>query len=220
MIDSRAEKIAEPGAQRPESQPENYQHDPQENGKGQVFMGQNFVYFYGAKVCLALAPFLYNAIAQFLDEAIAHIRHGRFPVRFQVKLHIVHDMLDDVFFRLLQFEGFHNKVVTLHELRGGVTERKARGFRFVFYEVGNGVDSVMDRSGAEVNPFRQKALLCRFHSAVDQVVNTFVFAGGDGNYRNAQCLLHLLNIDENAAVPYLVHHVDGDDHGRFQFHQL
>ena len=82
------------------------------------------------------------------------------------------------------------------------------------------MDSVVDRSGAEVHLLRQKALLRRFDGAMTQLVDAFVFAGGNGNYRNAQCLLHLLNIDENAAISYLVHHVEGDDHGRFQFHQL
>ena len=91
-------------------------------------MGQNFVYFYGAKVCLALAPFLYNAIAQFLDEAIAHIRHGR-SVRFQVKLHIVHTMLMMSFSILsLRVSITRSSPSTSFVAGNG---RKARGFRFI-----------------------------------------------------------------------------------------
>ena len=65
-------------------------------------------------------------------------------------------------------------------------------------------------------------LLCPGHiqGVVDELVNALIPGGGDGDHGDTQDLLQLVDTHGAAVGPDLVHHVQGQDHGDLQLHQL
>ena len=54
----------------------------------------------------------------------------------------------------------------------------------------------------------------------DQLIDAFIFRGGNRDDRDAEHGLHIVHTDRTAVSGQLVHHVDGEDHRAIELHQL
>ncbi len=79
-----------------------------------------------AQLLLALVGLDHRLSHQLMDKGEAHIRNGGGAVQAALLLHLHDDMLDHLFFVLIQLQGFLNAVVALHQLCGGKAHRDAR----------------------------------------------------------------------------------------------
>ena len=82
------------------------------------------------------------------------------------------------------------------------------------------MDSRVNVTAAEVQPLRNEFLLCCFQGNMNQIVNAPIFAGGNRNYRNGENVGNGVQINIDIVLADFVHHVESQDHGDFQLHQL
>ena len=123
------------------------------------------------------------------------------------------------------FKRFLNAGVTLHQLGGGETHRNARRLGVILDEVQNAVDAAVHRAAvvilaAEIHASGAFLILCHMDGVVHQLVHALVLGGGDGDDRDAQHRLHLVDAHRAAVAAHLVHHVQRQHHGDVQLHQL
>ena len=73
---------------------------------------------------------------------------------------------------------------------------------------------------AEVHPLGLDVPLGYKQGVVDELIDALIFGGGNGDYRNAQNLLQLIDTDGAAVGPDLIHHVQRQHHRYPQLEQL
>ena len=130
-------------------------------------------------------------------------------------------MLDQLFFILAQVQQLVEILLALNELGGAEPAGDPRPLGVVFNDVAHRMDAPVNGAvGAEVLHLGLDAAAGGIQQGVHQLGDTLVLGGADGNHRNTQGLRHLLDIHAAAVAPQLVHHVQGDDHGHLQAHEL
>ena len=162
---------------------------------------------------------------QLLNEGEAHIRNGGGAVQPAFLLHLHDDMFDHLFFVLVKLQCFLNAGVALHQLGGGKTHRDARRLGVILDEVQDAVDAAVHRAAvvilaAKIHAPGALLILCHMDGVIYQLVHALVFGGGDGDDRDAQHGLHLVDAHRAAVAAHLVHHVQCQHHGDIQLHQL
>ena len=160
-----------------------------------------------------------------MDEVEPHIRDGGGAVQTPLLLHLDDDVLDHLFFVLVQLQGFLNAVVALHQLGGGKPHRDARRLGVILDEVDDAVDAAVNRTAvvilaAEVHPARTLLILCHMDGVIHQLIHALVLCGGNGDHRDAQHRFHLVDVDGAAVAAHLIHHIQCQHHGGVQLHQL
>ena len=78
----------------------------------------------------------------------------------------------------------------------------------------------MHRAGTEVEACRAAAVARRGDGRFDQLVDPFVFDGGDRHDRHAQLLRQASELDGAAVGAELIHHIKRHDHGNIQLDKL
>ena len=78
---------------------------------------------------------------------------------------------------------------------------------FILHQMSHRMDGAMHRPGTEVQPLGSLPFGGNLHRRVDQLVDPFIFAGGNGDHRDPQRLLHLLDFNGSAVGPHLIHHI-------------
>ena len=81
--------------------------------------------------------------AKLLDERIAHVGQSGLPVGAQVLFHVLHDVVDDVLFRLMQLQLGQGGLVPLHHLGGRIAHGQAGRLGVVLDDVGHGMDGLV-----------------------------------------------------------------------------
>ncbi len=146
---------------------------------------------------------------QLLNEGEAHIRNGGGAVQPALLLHLHDDVLDHLFFVLVQLQGFLNAVVALHQLGGGKPHRDTRRLGVILDEVQDAVDAAVHRAAVVVLAAKVHApgallILCHMDGVVYQLVHALVLGGGDGDDRDAQHRFHLVDAHRAAVAAHLV----------------
>ena len=95
----------------------------------------------------------------------------------------------------------------------------------IFDQVDDAVDAAVHRAAvvilaAKIHPPGALLILCHMDGVVHQLVHALVLGSRDGNDRDAQQRLHLVDAHRAAVAPDLVHHVQRQHHGGVQLHQL
>ena len=129
------------------------------------------------------------------------------------------------FFVLIQLQGFLNALVALHQLGGGKPHRNARRLSVVLDQVDDAVDAAVHRAAvvvltAEIHAAGPLLILCHMKGMVYQLIHALILGGGNGNDRDAQHGLHLVDAHRAAVAAHLVHHVQRQHHGGVQLHEL
>ena len=167
--------------------------------------------------------------AEIFQEREAHVGQGRLSVQAGLLLHDGDDLFKRLPLVLRQVEGLLDDGVILNELGGGKAHRQAGGFGVVLHHVGRGVDAPVDGPQgvilvgvvrAKVDAHRGLPVAGDVDGVVDQLVDALVLHRRDGHHRDAQGLLQLVDPDRAPVGPHLIHHVQGQDHGDAQLHEL
>ena len=173
----------------------------------------------------AIADMRFHFIHQLVDEVEPHIRDGGGAVQTPLLLHLDDDVLDHLFFVLVELQGRLDALVALHELCGRKAHRDACGLGMILDQVDDAVDAAVDGAAvillaAEIHPARPLLILCDMERMVHQLVHALVLCRRDGHDRDAQHGLHLIDADSAAVAAHLVHHVQRQHHRRIQLHEL
>ena len=134
-------------------------------------------------------------------------------------------MFQHIFFIVVQLQGFQYDLIPLCQLGSGKPQGDFCLFGMVFDQVHDAVDTPVHRGilillTAEIHSGRRFLILCHMNGMTDQLGDALIFRRGNGNHGNAQHLLHLIDADRTAVLPDFVHHIQGNDHGDIQLHQL
>ena len=78
----------------------------------------------------------------------------------------------------------------------------------------------MHRPGAEIQPAGPLLCLRYAHDCRQQIFNSLVFAGRDGNAGNPKFPGKLIDIDAAAIGAHFIHHVKSQNHGDIQLKKL
>ena len=101
-VDARRQQVGEERADDVEGQVEDQQHDAEENGQGQVLVGDDPVNGLAAGTLLGL-PALYHRLgADVFDEVVAHIRQGGVAVHAVLGFHLLNAVLNELQLVLIQ----------------------------------------------------------------------------------------------------------------------
>ena len=225
VLDPDLQQALQTCADDAEGEVEHQRHDAHKGRDGRVFAGQELVDPAAAHLLLALMRLHHGLIHQLVDEVEPHIRNGGGTVQPALLLHLHDDVLDHLFFVLVQLEGLLNTGVALHQLGSREPHRDAGRSSVILDEVDDTVDAAMHRAAvvllaAEVEPARTLLVLGHMDRMVHQFVHALVLSRRDGHHRDAQHGFHLVDADGAAVAAHLVHHVQGQHHGGIQLHEL
>ena len=134
-------------------------------------------------------------------------------------------MPDHGHFILIQLQLLQNQGITFDDLSGAESKGQSGPLCVVFDNGFHSVDRPVD--GSAVIIFAAKILFLRpllisgnMYGMVDQLPDTFVFGGGNGNNRNTQKGLHTVDVNGTVIVGDFIHHVERHDHGNMHFQKL
>ena len=171
----------------------------------------------------------YGFPAKGLQEAEAHIGHGRFPVQAGFFFHNVHQLVESRLLFRGQVQLFGNQPILFYQLGGGEADGELGPADVRLQEHGGGMDAAVHRAHrvlgiiafhAEVHPLGLDVPLGYKQGVVDELIDALIFGGGNGDYGNAQNVLQLIDADGAAVGPDLIHHVQRQHHGDLQLHEL
>ena len=166
-----------------------------------------------------------GSVNQFLDKREPHVGDGGRSVHSGFFLHLHDDMLQGLFLILVEIELLEDTWISFDEFRGGKTLRDPGSFCVVVHEDHDTVQASVDRASTvvlitEVQTPRTFLVFRNVKGVVYQLVDTFVLRCRDGDDRNTELVLHLVDEDGTAVASYFVHHVQRDDHRNIELHEL
>ena len=225
-VNAQGEKVGEPLADDVEREPEDERHDGDEDRDGGVAAREDAVGRDRARVLAALARLDHALGADALDEREAHVRQGRHAVAPGLPLHLADDVLDGVELVLVQPEGVHDQPVPLDELGRGEAHREVGRGGVVLDDVADAVDAAVQGAvvgpvrRAEVHAARMLAEARHVQDVLDELGDALLARRGDGHHGDAERGLQTVHAHRAAVGRELVHHVEGEDHGPVQLHEL
>ena len=221
-VDAQVQQRGEGRADDIEGQVEDQQHHAEEHRQGGMPPRKDAVRRQGALVLPALMALHHGVPDHALDELVAHVGQGRVPVQASLRLHLHDAVLQQLLLVLVQAQALRQGLVPLDELRRAEAGGDVEPVGVVRDEVHHGVEAAVHRGirPAEVRHLGQRPGPNGLHRLVDELADALVPCGGDGHHRNAERLTHLPHVDGAAVGVDLVHHVQGQDHGRPQLQEL
>ena len=134
-------------------------------------------------------------------------------------------MFHHLFFVVVQIQLLEDQPVALHQLAGGEPGGDPRPLGVVLDQVAHAVQTAVHRAAvaalvAEIHPQGRFLIFGHMDGVVDQLVNAFIFGGGNGDHRHAQQGFHLVDIHRAAVGGHLVHHIQCHHHGHVHLQQL
>ena len=225
LVNPQGQQVLEPGADHMEGHPEHQGHNAHEGGDGGVFPGEEPVNLPAPLVLPAFSGLHHRLLTELLDEGKAHVRNGGGPVQATLLLHLADDMIQHLLFVLGQTQGLQHQLIPFHQLAGGKAHGNPRGLGVVFNQVHDAVETAVDRAAvvvlvAKVRSAGPLLILGNVDGVTHQLLHALVLGGHNGHHGDAQQLLHFVNVDGASVAPDLVHHVEGQNDGHIQLHQL
>ena len=135
-------------------------------------------------------------------------------------------MLDGVELVAVKVKCFGYQLIALNQLGRREAHRNMRRCSMVLNQVGNTVDAAVQRAAvravgrAKVQATGALAESCHVQGMLHELADTLVAGGANGNDRHAQQALEQIDVHGAAVGRYLVHHVERDDHGAIELHEL
>ena len=222
----RGHKIRKVAANEVERKPEHHDHDANEARDGREAPRKHAVDAGRALVLAALLRLLDAAGADGLDEREAHVGESRKAIGARLLLHLGDDVLHGIELVLLEAKRLDHQLVALDELGRGVAVGQASALGVIGDKLSNGVDAAVHGAAvgavrpAEVDAPRALAVAGHVDGVLHQLVYALVLGGRDGHHRHAQEGLQGVHVHGAAVLSDLVHHVECDDHGNVQLHEL
>ena len=208
-----------------ESQKENKSHDSDKARNCRILSCQNAVDLHTPQVFFAFF-WLYDCfITDFLNEIKTHMGNSRCTVKPTLFFHLFNDMLQCLFFILVQFQTFHNQRITFGKLRCCKTYRNPGCLRMILNQMHDCMKAPMYRTTVfiyitEINWLRTFLIFCHMNGMLYQFINSFILCRRNRDDRDSQHILHLIDQNGTAVFPHLIHHIQRKNHRNIQFHQL
>ena len=165
-----------------EGQIKDQAHNSHKAGNGCIFARQNPVNFDAAQMLLTLVRLYHRLIADTLDKIKTHVGNGRRPIQATFGLHLGYDMLQHLFFILIQVQRFQNQPVALCQLGRRKPHRNLRFPGVILDQMHNGVQAAVYRAAvligvAVVDFLRPLLIFGHMQGMGHQLVNTLIFRG-------------------------------------------
>ena len=220
-VDAHGEQVAQEFADDVERQIEDQKHDPEENGDGRVFAGQDAVELAAAQMLAALARLDDGLLHGVFNKAVAHIRQRGVPVKAALLLHLHDGVLDQLQFIRVEVQLVRDLLVALDELRRGKADADAGCLREILDDMAHGVDAAVDGAlWAEVVDGGLLPLLRSADGAFDQLLHALAVGRADGRDGHAQKLRQKRRIDRAAVSGQFVHHIERQNRRHLEREQL
>ena len=224
-INSHLKQILQGSTDDVEGEVEHQQHNENKARDGRVFTSENPVNFLRSNPSSALLRLYDRRLADTLDEVVLHIGNGGRAVHTALLFHLHNDVLDHVFLILLQVKLLQDQRITLDDLVRGEAKRESRPLGVV-------LDDRLDRMMGAVNgpavvilrteilDNRLFLIFCDMDGMTHEFIDAFILCRRNRNDRDAEHLLHSVDVDGPVVFHDLVHHVQGHDHRHIHFEKL
>ena len=131
---------------------------------------------------LTLVRLHHRLIADTLDKIKTHVGNGRRPIQATFGLHLGYDMLQHLFFILIQMQRFQNQLVALCQLGRREPHRNLRFSGVILDQMHDGVQAAVYRAavliGVAIVDFLGALLIFGHMEGMrHQLVNTLIFRG-------------------------------------------
>ena len=169
---------------------------------------------------------LYNCrVADLLNKGISHVRDGCGAVQPSLFFHLKDQVLAGLLLVLIEPQRVDHSLISLDHLRRRKSHRNVNCGAVVLDQVHDRVNTAVHGSAvvfrsAEILPSGFLLIAGHMDGVVDQLVNALVGGRRDRDDRDAHHLFHLVDSDTAPVAAHLVHHVDRQDHGNADLHQL
>ena len=207
-------------------QPKDKAHDHQKRRNGCVTTCQDAVDLDGAHVLAALVRLDDAAPAHVADKAKAHVGQRGQAVGAGLALHLGNDVFDGVELVAIQVKRLGYQLVALNQLGRRKTHGNVRRRGMVLDKVGNAVDAAMQCTAirtigrTKVQATGALAKACHVQGMIHQLADTLVAGSANGDNGHAHQALEQVDVYGAAVGGHLVHHVERDDHGAVELHEL
>ena len=222
----------EVGQERPdaaERHPENECHDDQENRDSRVFPCKPPIRGHAPLVFPALMRAHDGPTAKIGKKGKPHIRKRRLGVQAAFLLHRPADFVKQALELRRNRQLFFHQRIMLDELGGGKSHRKLCFSRQRLQKMRGRMDAAMHGGHgilriqavcAEINARRLLPVTCNMERMLDELVNALILGRRDWHYRDSELFLQLVDMDRAAIGAHFVHHIECQDHGDAQLHEL
>ena len=207
-------------------QPKDEAHNHQERRNGCVTTCQDAVNLDGAHVLAALVRLDDATPTHVADKAKAHIGQRGQAVGASLALHLGNDVLDGVELVAVQVKRLGYQLIALDQLGRRKTHGDVRRRGMVLDKVGNAVDAAMQRTAVrtvgrtKVQATRALAKARHVQGMIHQLADALVAGSANGDNGHAQQALEQVDVHGAAVGRHLIHHVERDDHGAVELHEL
>ena len=136
------------------------------------------------------------------------------------------DVTHSVQLVLVEAERLGDELVALDELGRGKAHGNAHRLRVIVDEVDDCVDAAVQGAAvrsvgrAEVLPAGVVVVASNVDGVLHELVDALVLGGRDRNHGDAEGGFESVDVDGPAVLGDLVHHVERDDHGYVELHEL
>ena len=211
-LDAQVKQRLHRSADDAEGQPGNQQHDQDEKRDGCPLSGENAVQLFASQAFLTFSGLLYTGKADFLNKGISHICNGGAAIQAAFFFHLKNNVLDGFFFVSVQIQTGEHLRIPFHNLGGCKTNGNPGGLCVILHQMGQRVKTPVDSAAVivfvtEVLTHRSFLIMRHMNGMLHQLMNAFIFGGGDGNHGDTQRSFHGVNIDGTAVCGELIHHV-------------
>ena len=111
------------------------------------------------------------------NVGVAHVGKGGLPVGFQLALHLLDNVVNDMDLIFRNLQSVDHGLVPFHQFGGGKPHRIPSPLGVVFHNVGDGVDGPMHWPGAKVQLLRLFLLFHHLHHLFEQFADALALAG-------------------------------------------
>ena len=174
----------------------------------------------------ALARLDHAAAADLADESETHVRQGGEAVFAGLLLHLRDDVLERVQLVLVQMQGLAHQLIALDKLGRREAQGDAGALGVVLDQMRDRVNTAVQGAcirtvrRAEVQAAGALAMARHVQGVLDQLAGALVLGGGNGDHGDAEHALEQVDVDGAAVCRDLVHHVEGENHGAVELHEL
>ena len=167
-----------------------------------------------------------TAPAHVADKAKAHVRQRRQAVSAGLALHLGDDVLDSVELVAFQVKRLGYQLIALDQLGRRKAHWDVRRHGMVLDQVSNAVDAAMQRAAVrtvgrtKVQATGALAEPRHVQGVVHQLADALVAGSANGDNGHAHQALEQVDVYGAAVGGHLVHHVERDDHGAVELHEL
>ena len=224
-LDAQLQHFRQPGADNAKGQPEHQAHDGHKGRNGRIFARQEPVQLLAADMALALPGLHHSLGAHALNELIAHICHGSRPVQAALLLHLPDDVFQHLLLVLIQLQAAQDVLISFCQLAGSEPAGNPGIAGVVIDQVHDAMETpvhgtIVIQSIAEVLTARTLLVAGHMDSMIHQLADALALQSGDWHHGDPQPLFQFVDQHGAAVFPDLVHHIQGQNHGNVQLHQL